>query len=130
MPALPFKLNQDRRHHIPEQERKVVNWREYDESLHRRGSLTVWSTDEAVRVWKAERCMGRGGQPPLLDQVEDPVAAFTADGAYDQDSVYTDVAERHPEADVVVPPRATAVPSKTAETAPTRRDRHLHLIAE
>src|SRR3954447_23111326 len=25
---------------------------------------------------------------PLLDQVEDPVASFTADGAYDQESVY------------------------------------------
>jgi len=67
---------------------------------------------------------------PLLDQVEAPVASFTADGAYDQDRVYADVAERHPDADVVVPPRATAVPSATAETAPTQRDCHLHLIAE
>jgi len=67
---------------------------------------------------------------PLLDQIEDPVASFTADGAYDQDRVYADVAERHPEADVVVPPRSTAVPSESAETAPTRRDRHLQLIAE
>src|SRR3954464_11544743 len=67
---------------------------------------------------------------PLLDQVADPVASVTADGAYDQEGVYADVAERHPEAEVVVPPRSTAVPSATAETAPTRRDRHLHLIAE
>ena len=67
---------------------------------------------------------------PLLDQVADPVASFTADGAYDQESVYADVAERHPGADVVVPPRSTAVPSATAETAPTQRDRHLQLIAE
>src|SRR3954470_17369763 len=28
MSALPFKLNQDRRHHIPEQKRRVTNWRE------------------------------------------------------------------------------------------------------
>src|SRR3954467_6121902 len=67
---------------------------------------------------------------PLLDPVADPVASFTADGAYDQESVYADVAERHPGAAVVVPPRSTAVPSATAETAPTRRDRHLQLIAE
>src|SRR4051812_28571703 len=40
------------------------------------------------------------------------------------------VGERHPEAAVIVPPRATAVPSATAETAPTQRDRHLQLIAE
>ncbi len=27
---VPFKLNQDRRHHIAKQKRKVTNWREYD----------------------------------------------------------------------------------------------------
>jgi hypothetical protein len=44
--------------------------------------------------------------------------------------VYATVAERHPEAAVVVPPRKDAVPSETAATAPTQRDRHLELIAE
>ena len=29
-----------------------------------------------------------------------------------------------------MPPRSSAVPSATAETAPTKRDRHLQLIAE
>ena len=29
-----------------------------------------------------------------------------------------------------MPPRSTAVPSDTAETAPTQRDRHLRAIAE
>ena len=67
---------------------------------------------------------------PLLDQVAEPVAAITADGAHDQESVYADVAARHPDADALVPPRATAVASDTAESAPTRRDRHLQLIAE
>ena len=273
MPALPFKLNQDRRRHIPEQKRKVVNWRESDESLRRRGSLTVWFSDEAIEAWKASPRTGRGGRPeysdlailtgltlkavfrlayrqtegligsvigllgldlavpdhstlcrraetlevprpkprgagagaddaaggadggaeplhllvdstglkligagewlvekhgtkrrrswrkmhlgvdadtgrivaatlpdrdeddatqvgPLLDQVAEPVASVTADGAFDQDRVYADVAERHPDADVIVPPRLTAVPSATAETVPTQRDRHLQLIAE
>src|SRR4051794_40442512 len=63
MPALPFKLNQDRRHHIPEQKRKVTNWRDYDASLRRRGSLTVWFSDEAIEAWEAERRTSRGGQP-------------------------------------------------------------------
>ena len=31
---MPFKLNQDRRHHIPKQRHKVTNWREYDASSH------------------------------------------------------------------------------------------------
>ena len=67
---------------------------------------------------------------PLLDQVAGPVVSLTADGAYDQDGVYASVAARHPEAEVVVPPRATAVPSETAESEPTQRDRHLQHIAE
>ena len=65
----------------------------------------------------------------MLDQVEGPVASFTGDGAYDRDDVYGAVAERHPDAAVVVPPRRDAVPSETAETAPTQRDRH-SVIAE
>jgi hypothetical protein len=56
--------------------------------------------------------------------------SFTGDGAYDREDVYAVVAERHPEASIVVPPRSNAVPSETAETAPTQRDRHLQLIAE
>ncbi len=259
--TLPFKLNQDRRHHIPRAQRKVTNWPAYDASLRQRGSLTVWFTDEAIAAWAAEPRATRGGQPwysplailtaltlravfrlayrqaegligsivsllglslrvpdhttlsrraatldvprpgnagaaagseplhllvdstglklcgkgewllekhgtatrrswralhlgvdagtgrivaatltskdvddasqvaPLLDQVRGPVASFTADGAYDQDRVYAGVAERHSEAGVVVPPRATAVPSDTAETAPTQRDGHVQHIA-
>ena len=67
---------------------------------------------------------------PLLDQVAAPVASFTGDGAYDREDVYGAVAERHPEAAVIVPPRKDAVPSGAAATAPTQRDRHLQLIAE
>jgi hypothetical protein len=67
---------------------------------------------------------------PLLDQVDGPIASFTGDGAYDQEGVHTSVGERHPEAAVIVPPRATAVPSRTAASEPTQRDRHLQLIAE
>ena len=276
MPILPFKLNQDRRHHIPRQQHKVTNWPAYDASLRQRGSLTVWFTDKAIAAWAAEPRTTRGGQPlsasltslrgiaarwysplailtaltiravfrlayrqaegllgsiigllglslrvpdhttlsrraatlevprpwnagagansepmhllvdstglklcgkgewllekhgtatrrswrtlhhgvdagtdrivastltpkevddasqvdPLLDQLAGPVASFTGDGAYDQDRVYAGVAERHPEAAVVVPPRATAVPSDTAESAPTQRDGHLQHIAE
>jgi IS5 family transposase len=67
---------------------------------------------------------------PLLDRIEGEVASFTGDGAYDRDDVYAEVAARHPSAAVVVPPRANAVPSETAGTAPTQRDRHLRCIAE
>jgi len=40
------------------------------------------------------------------------------------------VAQRHPEADVIIPPRSTAVSSDDVEIAPTQCDRHRLSIAE
>lgn len=62
MPAVPFKLDQDRRR-TPKQKHRATNWREYDEGLRRRGSLTVWFSQEAVAAWRAEPRTMRGGQP-------------------------------------------------------------------
>ena len=59
-----------------------------------------------------------------------PSPRSRGDGAYDQDGVTASVAERHPAAAIIVPPRANAVPSQTAETAPTQRDHHLQQIAK
>ena len=81
-------------------------------------ALTTSDVDDASQVGS------------LLDQVDGPVASFTADGAYDQDGVYGEVVSRHPEASVIVPPRSSAVPSDTAQTAPTMRDGHLQSIAD
>src|SRR6188768_3295795 len=67
---------------------------------------------------------------PLLERIDGAVASFTGDGAYDRDDVYAELAARYPAAAVVVPPRTNAVPSATAETAPTQRDRHIEVIAE
>src|SRR3954468_6682569 len=264
MPALPFKLNQTRRRHVPRRTHKVTNWPAYEASLRRRGSLTVWFSAEAIEGWAAEPRTTPGGQPwysalailtaltlravfrlahrqaegllgsvvdllglalrvpdhttlsrraatlevprprrsggdaggeaepvhllvdstglklcgagewlvekhgtrtprawrklhlgadadtgrieaveltghetddgsrvgPLLDQVTGAVASLTGDGAYDRADVHGAVAERHPAAAVVVPPRKDAVPSEAAETEPTQRDGHLRCIAE
>ena len=65
--------------------------------------------------------------PDLLDQIEGAVSSMTGDGAYDGQSIYDAVAERHPRAAVIIPPRSTAVPS---ETAATQRDQHLAAIAK
>ena len=261
MLVVPFKLNQNRRHHVPRTRRRVTNWPAYDASLRQRGSLTVWFSDDAITGWAAAPRTTRSGQPwysplailtaltlravfrlayrqaegllgsvigllglslrvpdhttlsrraatldvprprnagagaggepmhllvdstglklcgkgewllekhgtatrrswrmlhlgvdagtgrivastltlkevddasqadPLLDRVAGSVASFTADGAHDRDRVYAGVAGRHPEAAVVVPPRTNAVPSDTAESAPTQRDGHLQHIA-
>ncbi len=80
-------------------------------------TLTTSNVDDASQV------------SSLLDQAG-PVASFTADDVYDRDGVYGEVARRSPEAAVIVPPRSSAVPSTTAETAPTQRDRHLRMISE
>jgi hypothetical protein len=63
--------------------------------------------------------------PGLLDQIDAEVASITADGEYDAEAVYDAAAERHPEAVVIIPPRATAVPN---ESTTTQRDRHIAAI--
>src|SRR5207245_893611 len=61
--TVPFKANQDRRHHIPKQRHRVTNWAAYDIALRQRGSLTVWFTEAAIAAWKPEPRCTRGGQP-------------------------------------------------------------------
>jgi hypothetical protein len=63
--------------------------------------------------------------PGLLDQIAADVASLTADGAYDGEAVYDAVADRHPGADVIIPPRATAVQS---EITTTQRNQHIATI--
>jgi transposase len=251
---MPYKYNESRRHKIPKARYRVTNWPEYDAALVRRGSLTVWMTEEAIEAWHAPATGERGGQPvysaiaietglalrlvfhqplrqtegllrsiaaalavdirvpdhttlsrrggglvilpsqvgrdeplhllvdstglriygegewldqkhgvrsrrrwrklhlgidaktheivaseltpddiadvsevpELLDQIEADVASLTADGAYDGAAVYDAVAQRHPEAAVIIPPRSTAVPGGTTST---QRDGHLEAIA-
>jgi hypothetical protein len=262
---VPFKYHAEHRHHTllrvlsrPKPRYRVTNRSEYDASLKRRGSLTVWFTDEAIQAWRAEPRTTPGGQshysalaittaltmrmvfhlalrqtegliesvigllgldlevpdystlsrrgktlevPPLrrsatgplhllvdstglklggagewliekhgtsrrrswrklhigvdadsgeivaaevsgkdiddaamvdalLDQIDDPITAFIADGGYDQDRVSDAVAERGPDTAIIVPPRLGAVASASAETAPTQRDYHVRMIAE
>jgi hypothetical protein len=252
---MPYKFNESRRHKIPKARYRVTNWPEYEAGLARRGSITVWLTEEAVEAWHAPATGERGGQPvysaiaietglalrlvfhqplrqtegllrsiadvlgvdirvpdhttlsrrsggltilpsrirrdeplhllvdstglkiygegewldqkhgvrsrrrwrklhlgidagthdivaseltpddvgdvselpELLDQVDGDITSMTADGAYDSVGVYDSVAERHPEAAIIIPPRWTAVPG---ETTTTQRDRHLAAIAE
>ncbi|WP_237050583.1 IS5 family transposase [Microvirga ossetica] len=67
---------------------------------------------------------------PLLDHIPGPLASFVGDGAYDQSGIYGTVTQHHPAAEVIVPPRATAVPSNMAEGTPSDRDQHLQSIAK
>jgi hypothetical protein len=59
---VPHKFNADRRDKIPKQKRRVTNWAEYDESLRRRGDVTVWVSDNALALWSAPPRTTPGGQ--------------------------------------------------------------------
>src|ERR1700680_2287623 len=250
---MPYEFNADRRDKFPRAKYKVTNWPEYDAALVRRGSLTVWVTDEAIAAWHAPATGKRGGQltysdlaietglalrlvlrlglrqiegtlgsiahllgvdikipdhttfsrrgdgltlptkpvergeplhllidstglkiygegewleekhgtrsrrgwrklhlaihanshevvavelttdevgdvtavPELLDQIDRSVASVTGDGAYDAEVVHDEITRRHPEADVIIPSRSTAV---MTESGTTRRDAHLRTI--
>jgi len=64
---MPHKFNSDRRDKLPKQKQRVTNWAEYDESLRRRGDLTVWICDDALAVWSAPPRTTPGGQPVYSD---------------------------------------------------------------
>jgi hypothetical protein len=69
---------------------------------------------------------------PLLDQIPDALASVLADGACDAEPVYRTLAARQPDSPpaVIIPPRATAVPSSANDTEPSLRDRHIQTIQE
>jgi hypothetical protein len=64
---MPHKFNSARRHKIARQKHRVTNWAAYNESLRRRGDLTVWVSDEARSHWPASRRLSRGGQRKYSD---------------------------------------------------------------
>ncbi|WP_057463329.1 IS5 family transposase [Pseudovibrio sp. POLY-S9] len=59
---MPFKHNADRRHKFEKTEYKVMNWSEYNESLRRRGDITVWVEDSVAGAWFAP-ASNRCGKP-------------------------------------------------------------------
>lgn len=90
-------------------------------------------TGEIVASVLTDNSAGDAGQVPiLLDRVEGEIASVTADGAHDGEPVHQAVAQRQPDPppDVVIPPRSSAVPSTDTGGPPSRRDRHVRLIAE
>jgi hypothetical protein len=47
---------------------KVTNWKEYEQSLCNRGSLTVWISPSVIRTWKPKASNNRGRQHQFSDQ--------------------------------------------------------------
>jgi hypothetical protein len=65
---------------------------------------------------------------PLLDQIDGEIDQFTADGAYDGKPTYQTILQHSSTANIVIPPRVTAVES--GDTGPPgQRDKHIAAIA-
>ena len=62
------------------------------------------------------------GIDAVTHEIVADVASLIAEGAYDGEAVYDAVVDRHPDVAVIIPPRATAVPS---ETTATQRAQHI-----
>ena len=112
-------------------------WRSTASAAGGAGENSTWrSIPRAAEILASELTTTEEGDAslvgPLLDQITGPIASVIADGAYDGEPVYRAVSERQPDppAAVVIPPRATAVPSPTADTAPTQRDQHIRMIRD
>jgi hypothetical protein len=66
---MPNKFNAERRHHIPKMKSTVTNWAVYEADLRRRGSLTMWITEDAISAWHAAPRATPGGQATYSDGV-------------------------------------------------------------
>jgi hypothetical protein len=59
---MPNKHNDKYRHKFKKATYKVTNWAEYNDALRKRGDITIWFTDEAIKAWTPERT-GKKGRP-------------------------------------------------------------------
>jgi len=59
---MPYKHNEKRRLKIQKSRYKVTNWQDYNDSLRKRGDITVWFTEEAIQGWHPEKS-GQRGRP-------------------------------------------------------------------
>jgi transposase len=120
---------------------KLFGQGEWDEEKHGRARRS-WrklhiavdaGTGEIVACVLTDNASDDAGQVlALLEAIEGEIVSVMADGAYDGEPVYQAIADHQPDPppDVVIPPRASAVPSTENAEAQSQRDRHIRLIAE
>jgi hypothetical protein len=102
-------------------------------SVEKLGVPAAKATSAQGRAWASKGDCSQHPQlldAPLLDQIDCPLAAVIADGAYDGEPVSQAISRHSPEAAVIIPPRSTVVPGDRVETALTQRDRHNLMIRE
>lgn len=69
MSLMRHKFNTANRHKFTKTRYRVTDWAAYNESLRRRGDLTIWITDESLGQWSAPVRTTRGGQPKYSNMV-------------------------------------------------------------
>ena len=57
---MPYKHSQSRSHKFTKPKYKVTNWPEYNDALRRRGDITIWFTEEAIKQWHPVKAGTRG----------------------------------------------------------------------
>lgn len=58
---MPYKANESRRHKFEKTKYRITNWPEYNQALRKRGSITVWFSEDMMSQWYAIGAdLGRG----------------------------------------------------------------------
>ena len=55
---------------------RVTNWKEYEQSLCNRGSLTLWISPSVIKSWKPHTTKRRGGQQRFSDKAIETVLSL------------------------------------------------------
>lgn len=64
--TMPFKYNQSRQHHFKNQAAHTQDWKNYNESLRRRGDITIWLSQDVIDQWYAKDRIYDGTGTPFL----------------------------------------------------------------
>lgn len=57
---MPYKHAESRRHKFTKPKYKVTNWPQYNDSLRKRGDITIWFTESAISQWRPAKTGARG----------------------------------------------------------------------
>jgi hypothetical protein len=102
-------------------ERKVKCWKKLHIGVDDQGQIVASTVTESNEQDPSQ-------VPALLDQIDQEIDRFIADGIYDHQPVYAAVEDHSPGVRIIIPPRKDAVLSPTARSSPTQRDEHLLAI--
>ena len=59
------KMTHKKRRSYAKARYKVINWKEYNEALRRRGDLRIWISEAAIEHWHPKRLNNHKGRPQL-----------------------------------------------------------------